>query len=254
MFCSARGQLQTDCWQYQAHRTDADEPDGCSPSAHSGVAPLCSFPITAIAAIAGVCLAFSMPLHAQPGPGSAVTVTVLVYNFVDVPPGILVAAERHTDKILGLARAKVDWVSCPHENAPDSQEPCGSGWSMQTPGLRLISGANKFQSMQLGHTAIPIYSTIYYEQIVDRAHREHADSDLPVLLGSVIAHELGHLLLRSPDHSAKGIMQPVWGSIQVHHALKGNLLFTAEQAVRIQSQAHFLASLLGNPAQPPLTP
>jgi hypothetical protein len=250
----ARGQLPVDCGQYQADYTDPGEPVRSGPSTEDEVPRLFSFPATPIAAIAGACLALFMPLHAQSGPRSATTVTVLVYNFVDVPPGILVAAERHADKILRLAGAKVEWVSCPHDNAPDSQEPCGRGWAMQTPGLRLISGVNRFQSMQLGHTAIPIYSTIYYERITDRAHRDHADSDLPIFLGCVIAHELGHLLLRSPDHSAKGIMQPVWGTAQVHQALTGNLLFTADQAVRIKSQAHFLASLPRNPAQQALTP
>jgi hypothetical protein len=250
----ARGQLQVDCWQYKAHYTDTSEPVRSSPSAEGEVPRLFSFPITAIAAIAGVCLALSLPLHAQSGPGSATTVTVFVYNFVGVPPGILVAAERHADKILRAAGAKIEWISCPQDNAPDSPEPCGRGWAMQTPGLRLISGANKSQSMQFGYTAIPIYSTIYYERIADRAHRDRADSDLPVLLGCVIAHELGHLLLRSPDHSAKGIMQPVWGTAQVHQALTGNLLFTADQSVRIQNQAHFLASLSRNPAQQIVTP
>src|SRR5262249_45047107 len=117
------------------------------------------------------------------------------------------------------------------------------GWSMQTPGLRLIAGENKFQAAQFGFTAIPIYSTIYYKRVADRAHRDGIDNSVSVLLGCVIAHELGHLLLRSTAHSPKGIMQPVCGSAQIHEALTGRLLFTKSESTRIQSQAHTLASL-----------
>ena len=188
-------------------------------------------------------LTWAQPVQAQTDPDSNATVTVRVYNFVGVPSDVLQAAERHADEILRAAGAKVEWVPCPTNEAPDTPELCRSGWSAQIPGLRFIAGSNKYQGAQFGSTAIPLYSTVYYQRVIDRAHRDHIDADLPVLLGCVIAHELGHLLLRTPGHDPRGIMQAQWGSAQLHQALIGKLLFTKDQAIRIQSQARILASL-----------
>ena len=204
-----------------------------------------AFRLTCVIAVSAlVFLASSLPMRAQSESDGAATVTVLVYNFVGTPSAVLAAAERHAGKILQIAGARVDWVHCPNEdNVLYAEEPCRRGWALQTPGLCLVSGANKFQSAEFGYTTIPVYSTIYYRQIASRVHRDDADSDLPVLLGCVIAHELGHLLLHSARHSATGIMQPGWGSAQIHQALTGKLLFTGEEATRIQNQARILANL-----------
>lgn len=198
-------------------------------------------------------LAWAQPVQAQTDSKSNATVTVRVYNFVGVPSNILLAAESHADDILGTAGAKVEWVSCPTNEAPDAPELCRGGWSAQTPGLRFIAGANKHQGAQFGSTAIPLYSTVYYERVTARAHRDNIDADLSVFLGCVIAHELGHLLLRSPGHVPRGIMQAQWGPSQLHQAQIGKLLFTKDQAIRIQSQAHILASL-PRTTPPPITP
>ena len=209
------------------------------------------------AALGVVFLALSLPLHAQSEPAPATTITVLVYNYVHVSPAALAAAEREANKILGAAGAQAAWIECLDQPlAPDSKDLCQKGWTAQIPGLRLISGTNKFQDAEFASTAIPVLSTIYYEKVARRAHRDNADADLPVFLGCVMAHELGHLLLGYPGHSATGIMQSQWGHPQMRQALTGNLLFTRQQATRIQAQARLLASLrpAADPAFPPPTP
>ena len=55
-------------------------------------------------------------------------------------------------------------------------------------------------------------------------------------LGPAIAHEIGHLLLRSNAHSAAGVMQPCWRGKDLHQASQGLLLFTAEQAEFIRAE------------------
>jgi hypothetical protein len=50
------------------------------------------------------------------------------------------------------------------------------------------------------------------------------------VLGHVIAHELGHLLLSMTDHSALGIMHGEWNLTDFQNAVRGLLLFTPEQA------------------------
>jgi len=203
-------------------------------------------------------LILSLPLHARSEPTPATTITVLVYNYVHVSHATLAAAEREANKILGAAGAQAAWIECLDQPLTlDAKDLCQKGWTAEIPGLRFISGSNKFQDAEFASTAIPVLSTIYYEKIARRAHRENAaDAGLPVFLGCVVAHELGHILLGEPVHSATGIMQPQWGHPQIHQALTGNLLFTREQATRIQAQARLLASLrpTADPALPSSTP
>jgi hypothetical protein len=214
--------------------------------------------LTIVQAVLGiVALVFSLPLPAQSEPTTATTIVVLVYNYVGVPHSTLAAAERESNKILGVAGAQADFVECLEQPvAPASKNLCQMGWTAQTPGLRLISSINKFQQVEFAETAIPVLSTIYFEKVARRVHRENADADLSVFLGCVMAHELGHLLLSNPDHSAAGIMQPQWGSPQMRQALTGNLLFTRQQATRIQAKARLLASLrsAAGPAFPAAMP
>ena len=172
------------------------------------------------------------------------TITILLFNHVRVPSVTLSTAEGEANKILDEAGAQVDWVHCLDTTLPrDKRELCDGGMTPQTPNLRLISGGNKFQEAEFGDTAIPVLITVYYEKIWRRAHRDNADAELPVMLGCVMAHELGHLLLRAPGHSAKGIMQPQWGPVQIRQALTGHLRFTAQESTRIQSQTRLLAGL-----------
>jgi hypothetical protein len=208
------------------------------------------------AALGLVALVSSPQLYAQSEPTTATTIVILVYNYVHVSPATLAAAEREANKILRAAGAQADFVECLEQPvAPTSKDLCQRSWTTQTPGLRFISGSNKFQEAEFAETAIPVLSTIYYEKVARRAHRENADADLPVFLGCVIAHELGHLLLGHPGHSATGIMQPQWGRTQLRQAQTGNLVFTREQATHIQAQAGLLASLrIAEPAFPPPKP
>jgi hypothetical protein len=60
-------------------------------------------------------------------------------------------------------------------------------------------------------------------------------SDRAAVLGHLMAHELGHLLLASPTHSSKGIMRPRWSEADLRLAMSGGLLFNAKQAKRMAS-------------------
>jgi hypothetical protein len=60
------------------------------------------------------------------------------------------------------------------------------------------------------------------------------DIDRPVsqgqLLGHVIAHEVGHLLLNRQGHSPSGIMRGEWAFADFRDMVSGMLLFTSQQA------------------------
>ena len=55
------------------------------------------------------------------------------------------------------------------------------------------------------------------------------------VLGHVIAHEVGHLLLRQ-GHTARGLMREEWFTRDLELARTGRLGFTPEQGARIRAQ------------------
>jgi hypothetical protein len=182
-----------------------------------------------------------------------VTLRVLVYDYVNVPAGTLRNAEREANRVLAAAGARIDWVHCMDTTrlASEAKSWCDDRWTPQTPAVRFIAGGNRLQPRQYAYTAIPVLITVYYEKVANVAHRSYGPAETPVLLGNVIAHELGHLLLGTQTHSKSGIMQAEFGERQIHDALVGHLGFTKDQGTRIQSQARLLAS---RPARSTPTP
>jgi predicted SprT family Zn-dependent metalloprotease len=55
------------------------------------------------------------------------------------------------------------------------------------------------------------------------------------VMGGVVAHEIGHLLLGSHAHASTGIMRAQWRGEDLHKLVKGELLFTAEQAAQMRT-------------------
>jgi hypothetical protein len=58
------------------------------------------------------------------------------------------------------------------------------------------------------------------------------------ILGHVMAHEIGHLLLNLEKHSDNGIMRGDWDVRMLQDACYGYLLFTRQQAAVIRGEAH----------------
>lgn len=76
---------------------------------------------------------------------------------------------------------------------------------------------------------------VYLRAILAAAEQHYADPR--VMLGFVVAHELGHLLL-GPSHAPGGIMQAVWGQKEFDALRQRRLRFTSKNAERIR---HILA-------------
>jgi hypothetical protein len=57
------------------------------------------------------------------------------------------------------------------------------------------------------------------------------------LLGHVLAHEVGHLLLGPGRHAKAGLMRCPWGKRELKKAARGQLWFRAEEARRIRDRA-----------------
>jgi hypothetical protein len=58
-----------------------------------------------------------------------------------------------------------------------------------------------------------------------------------VLLGAMMAHEIGHLLMGVNSHSREGIMSIPWDARKLQQINLGDLGFTPEQAATLKAEA-----------------
>jgi hypothetical protein len=154
-------------------------------------------------------------------------ITVLVFNFRQAPPETLQKAEKEAGRIFEQVGVPVTWRDCPTGN-----EPCRKG-----PGrvffLAMMAGPvqNEFLDTVSGYALLPTHlATVYFDYLPRIADGKSDKNDTALVLGCVIAHELGHLLLGAHEHSIAGIMQAHWGIEQTRLALMSELSFLPEEA------------------------
>ena len=78
------------------------------------------------------------------------------------------------------------------------------------------------------------FAWVFYDRI--RVYSAELGLGAPVMLGHVIAHELGHLLLPHNAHSTAGVMRPGWDRTHVTNAVDGLLTFTPAEAALIRER------------------
>jgi hypothetical protein len=172
---------------------------------------------------------------ADPSP----TIRIRVDNYSQASRSILAATEREAGRILGEAGLRTVWLDCPvgHSTAVP-QDPCQEPLEATDIVLRVLSEPtqNRFQDTVFGFAVHPVLASVYYNYVLRRARSDNATFEVPVILGCVIAHEIGHLLLGSNSHSSLGVMQQRWERKQIRQAVTGIMLFTPEQAKLIQTE------------------
>jgi len=159
---------------------------------------------------------------------------VSVYNDAGVEQPMLNKAESVAGTVLARAGIDVEWENCSsrHLSANACDHPDRQLSLRITPNTIHSMEASVFGVAFLSAEGKGRYADVFYS----RALQLHDDNrvGLPEVLGCVMAHELGHLLLGSNAHSAIGIMQKQWRSGELKQLQRGALLFTTEQAKRMQ--------------------
>ncbi|MGD1157501.1 MAG: hypothetical protein ABSA41_16970, partial [Terriglobia bacterium] len=83
-----------------------------------------------------------------------------------------------------------------------------------------------------------------YQKVESLANETHTDRYH--ILGHGIAHEIGHLLLRTLKHNGRGLMRANWGPEELQLASRGLLRFTPEEAARLRAEVRM--RLIGSTA------
>jgi hypothetical protein len=75
-------------------------------------------------------------------------------------------------------------------------------------------------------------AAVFYDRVEEESNRSTVS--LPQILACAMAHELGHLLLRTRGHTTAGIMRANWAIADLQSAAKRQLNFTPQQAERMR--------------------
>ena len=187
----------------------------------------------------------------QPTPG----VTLLVFNTARVSERTLSEAEKASKQILAEAGVSAEFVNC--EVKPTdvtNPDPCQIAGTPATFRLEIDSRKLAGHSLDmLGYSVLPSKEEevspsagVYYPSA--RALAENSHIELHQILGVVMAHEVGHLLLGANAHSLRGIMCAHWDHEELERAGIGRLVFTRAQAAIMQRAVSKLqATVVGVP-------
>lgn len=211
-----------------------------------------SFRFTAglLVAMGFVCADASSARAADPSP----TLRVRVTNYTEATPATVSKAEREAGRLLGEAGLNVIWIDCPlGRSAVIATDPCQQPLEPTDIVLRVLPdhARNGVQDSAFGIAVLPVLASVYYEHAVSLARMDGAEFETPIILGFVMAHEIGHLMLGSNSHTDTGIMQGQWERKQVRQIMKGDLHFTAQQSKAIRAEGQARMSLEATQSRTP---
>ena len=169
----------------------------------------------------------------------SISLTVSIFNDAGVSQSVLSQARNRAIFIMRRAGVSLVWVDCgtPGNWLPNSG--CTSISFPQHLSVRLVCKASGASDDTFGQSFQNAsgegnYALVYFGVLAtSQAAKVVPTGDL---LGFVIAHELGHLLLGRDSHSATGLMTAVWQTAELRQASQGHLLFTNEQQDRIRTR------------------
>ena len=167
-------------------------------------------------------------------PPAVATVTVDIYDDVRLSPRVLADAEDEATRVYQKAGVAISWIEC--KSSRTDAEPdlrCQDPPSATHLKLRIVSHASKssdgiFGVAFLSAGGAGTYSDVFYDSAVKLDRDGHLG--LARVLGDVMAHELGHLLLGLNAHSSWGIMCQSWHGAKLRLVSMGEILFSKEKA------------------------
>jgi hypothetical protein len=167
--------------------------------------------------------------------GASQEMNVALCNLGNVSDSTIAAAKAETELVYSSAGVRIVWRVCDDFPAPSAQ--------LHNPWL-IIRLLNTKPPRKVGAASLDVMGKAFvgdstggtmadaYDQAIQSFSEEHA-IDRGVLLGLVIAHEIGHLLL-GPGHTPDGVMQAAWGEKQTDAFRRRWLKFGRESAQRIR--------------------
>jgi hypothetical protein len=169
-----------------------------------------------------------------------VEVRARLQDYANVPAMSLAKAKSVATGILENAGVRVSWSDCsPSSERLDTL--CSIPSGPVDLHLRILSEEMAKRTHRSRHSMgsamvsgrFPSTASVFYHRAVElEAGKPGARA---VILGGVLAHEIGHLLLAENSHSGTGVLRAQWGDQDLRLIACGRLWFTPEQAARMVS-------------------
>jgi hypothetical protein len=185
-------------------------------------------------------ISFSFPqnvnAHGHSDPAT-VSLTASVFNDAEVASSVLSEARDRATEILRRSGITLTWLDCGFPANPIINPRCRGISFPEHLSVRLVPKFSPVKEQIFGQSfqnaaGEGSYVLVYFPAVA--AFKPATAVSTGDLLGCVVAHELGHLLLGNASHSANGLMSAVWQDPELRLAAHGDLLFTSNEADRMR--------------------
>lgn len=160
---------------------------------------------------------------------------VFVSSDVPVSASILKVAEQRASQIFLQAGIRTEWTNCVGPFDPACNRTFGPG----DVSLRLTVHVSKATSdAAFGVAFLDLngagrYADIFWKRVEELVAR--TDINMGLILGSVMAHEMGHLM-GVKSHSVRGLMRSQWGPAELQAIQMGTLVFLPGQCEQLRTR------------------
>lgn len=192
-------------------------------------------------------------VQAEPDP----SLTVRVYNYAGVLNKTLSSAELAAQHIFRRAGIQTEWIDCPKEPEEKGRYPACRKPTAATDVILYIVPAS-MEGYDVGQEAFgfalpsgdcaPARMAYVFYRRVEQAARQSRKVSLAKLLGYVMVHETGHLVLGQGMHFPRGIMRPRWQPEELRQMETGRLTFPSEHAAALRAGVQARATPCAGPA------
>ena len=145
------------------------------------------------------------------------SVPIRLINEAAVNPKVVIAAQREAEYVLKSLCVDLEWAAGPGINALEMRitvAPLGPGITKGSLGITILDADR-------GNRGAVFASRV---RALQAAYKSRIDAGR--LLGCVLAHEIGHLLLNSRAHSPEGVMAAHFRHAEIYRAAQRRLTFT----------------------------
>jgi hypothetical protein len=168
-------------------------------------------------------------------------ITVTLCRLTPIPEAVMTKAKSEVSYLFKPSGIEVSWQGCNEVDTPKGDQP--QAWFVVR--IRKAPAADEARLHEMmGRAYLPAgshlslrtyyYADVFYSAVVE-LEKSKSNVDQGQVLGCVIGHELGHLML-GPRHTRESLMAASWGRDEVEAAWQRGLTFSKKDRTEIGRQ------------------